>query len=159
MAKEINLKKPKKFGYFYTTEFYSEDQIQMGEDSPYLMDSRIVLIANLLRFWLGGPLYINSAGRSDYYNSILEKSSPVSQHLIKPTIPVKALDLSFHDVIKFRDVVVKNIDILHMLGLRGIGFYDTFIHLDVRPQNRLSLWGMDSDTMNALKGKKLISIL
>jgi len=75
-----------------------------------------------LRTRLGKPLILNSAYRCLDWNHLCS-GSPRSKHLLGKAFD---LDLAGHD----RDELVAA---ALAVGFRGIGKYDTFLHIDVRP--------------------------
>lgn len=85
------------------------------------------------------PLIVSSAYRTPAYNARVG-GSPRSQH-----VQGRALDLTLRP----RDSSPAMLDHLYwavrtradaVLAIRGIGRYNTFVHLDVRPTAALALW-------------------
>lgn len=85
-----------------------------------------VLLNKLQKFRdrLGVPLTINSAYRTPEYNKKIG-GSPNSQHMLGA-----AVDVSIRNINMKIESIAK---IAEEIGFTGIGLYDTFIHLDVRP--------------------------
>lgn len=141
----------RKVGYFRDSEFYSPTQKKLGLTDDYEIDSRIVVVANYLRFITGIPININSAGRTPDYNASVGGSLS-SYHLITDERKVAALDLSLigykNDHLK--KVVMQEIYTLYLMGVRGIGFYSTFVHLDVRPTKDLVVFRASADEKKRL---------
>jgi len=153
---KINKNGNRLFGYFNESEF-KLSQLSSEDYNSFDMDYKLIGIANYVRLFLG-KTKINSCGRSVLYNASLNGSSPVSQHLIKNNDTVKAIDLSSLDVSNTRlhNFVIDNVKTLRLLGVRGIGFYTWGVHLDVRDQSKLSVWGKDSATMIRMKNNAKI---
>ena len=146
MQIEIKKNSLRKYGYFNSSEFKLSSFSSENLDS-FLLDSKIIVVANYLRLNLGS-ISINSCARSPLYNTSVGGVSN-SQHLITALRPVTALDLRTLKVSipEFKLFVIKNIKILKLLGVRGVGFYNTFIHIDCRNQSdRISHWGSMTDS-------------
>lgn len=90
------------------------------------------------------PITINSAYRTAGYNARLEGASPKSQH-----VEGRALDMRFatkdqhllpllHEVVTWRSQQPGSM-------IRGIGRYNTFVHMDVRPSpTHVATWDLRS---------------
>jgi len=85
------------------------------------------------------PILVNSAYRTVAYNARIG-GSPRSQH-----VQGRALDLALRP----RDFSPELLDLLYwtvrhraesVLAIRGVGRYNTFVHLDPRPPADLALW-------------------
>jgi uncharacterized protein YcbK (DUF882 family) len=74
-----------------------------------------------LRERLGRPISINSAYRTPEYNARIG-GSPKSQHKEGKAFDIVVSGMKPEQVIHLAKVV----------GFRGIGLYDTFLHIDVR---------------------------
>lgn len=125
----------------------SESEIKISQASgenvnEMEIDGRLILIFNFLRTSAGHPMRINSCGRTKKYNATLDGSATNSQHLILPDRPVRAMDLALIDapVRLLKETVNDKIKMLRLMGVRGIGFYDTFVHVDTRPENTIVTW-------------------
>ena len=109
---------------FYRHEFACKGQGCCGHSAPINMD--LVYKLEMLREQIG-PMTINSGFRCRKHNAAVG-GSVNSQHTIGNAADI---DLGTRDI---WDVKQKAIE----LGFRGIGLYDTFIHLDVR-NNHIAL--------------------
>ena len=95
------------------------------KDGTLKLDMHAVTKLQELRDRLGVPLHITSAFRTPDYNRKCG-GSPNSQHL-----QAKAFDITM--TTKLRKIGYDKIkEIALELGFTGIGFYKTFIHVDVR---------------------------
>jgi len=89
-----------------------------------------------IRARVGGPLVVNSAYRTELYNRTIG-GAPSSQHVFG-----RALDLRHPSVsppglfAAIRDL--QRAGQLPQLG--GLGLYDSFVHIDVRPHEQLIAW-------------------
>lgn len=112
-----------KIGYFDTKEFASKD----GKESPWphVVDIALIDLCNKIREELGMAIVINSGYRSEEHNEAVGGAKS-SYH-----VQGKAADLSP------RPYRIANVKKLHEICDRlnpngGVGFYNTFCHVDVR---------------------------
>lgn len=115
--------------------------------TPYPLDwrgSRAVLLARefeAVRDLLAGdvgreiPLLVHSAYRTMAHNAAVG-GSPSSQHLQGRALDIAPRDPRLLD--RLYAVTVRRADAV--LAIRGVGRYDTFIHMDTRPTAALALW-------------------
>lgn len=95
------------------------------------VDTELVNKLQKLRNRLGLPMKINSAYRCTERNKQVGGAAK-SQHLLG-----KAVDISLHN----QKLDIKTIaDMAQKIGFKGIGLYDTFIHLDVRNNDYVTKW-------------------
>ena len=75
---------------------------------------------------------VTSTYRTKSYNNSLEGAAKASQHLISNAIdfavPRRVIDIVYEDV-KVKGPIYSE---LYSLGVRGIGFYNSFLHIDSR---------------------------
>ena len=76
----------------------------------------------VLRGYIGRPLTINSAYRDPIYNALCD-GAPMSRHKVGD-----AFDVSLRGLNKF-----ELLDAAKECGFNGIGKYQTFLHIDARP--------------------------
>lgn len=123
---------------FTNSEIISASHPQEGEET-FMIDEKVVLIAQYIREQLNVPVKVNSAFRNEKYNSELRGSASNSQHIYG-----KALDLSAKGIVAFLeeayDTNNEHGKKLYEMGLRGIGFYDWGVHIDTREQKGVSKW-------------------
>lgn len=104
------------------------------------IDILVVEIAQYIRENIGKPVFINSAYRNATHNATIEGASAVSQHMYGT-----ALDLRGEGLYEFMREAYESKNehwqFMSHLGLRGLGFYSWGVHIDVRTQDKLSLWG------------------
>lgn len=104
---------------FYLYEFQCKDESQLVK-----VDSNLVDKLQQLRDRLGIPIIINSGFRTIEHNKKIGGSTN-SQHLSGKAVDVSILN---------QKLSIETIrDLAESVGFTGIGMYDTFIHLDVRP--------------------------
>lgn len=105
--------------HFLLSEFACRDP----EDDPahVMIDYKLIESLESFRAMIEKPLVINSGFRTPSWNSRLN-GSPRSQHLSGRAADIQMLGYDGDKILVFA---------VHA-GFRGIGFYDGFIHLDVR---------------------------
>lgn len=96
------------------------------------MDEDLIRILDNVRKTLGTPFRVNSGYRSPRYNEEIGGSSK-SQHKLG-----KAADIHI-DSQEMGDDIEK---LARELGIKGVGRYNTFIHLDTRDSvgDRIAYW-------------------
>lgn len=109
-------------GYFNTAEFESRD----GKPSPYgetVVHRELIVRLNAIRSRFGKPIIVNSGYRSPDHNKAVGgvKNSFHVQGLAADIRPEDLKDLP---------ELQKIADELNPHG--GVGFYNTFVHVDVR---------------------------
>ena len=109
-------------GYFTTAEFESRD----GKPSPYgetVVHRELIVRLNAIRSRFGKPIIVNSGYRSPDHNKAVGgvKNSFHVQGLAADIRPEDLKDLP---------ELQKIADELNPHG--GVGFYNTFVHVDVR---------------------------
>jgi len=123
---------------FYKKEFDSNDGSKMPED----VLENIKLLAKelqVLRDYLGVSIHINSGYRSPEYN---KKIGGVKNSYHTKGI---AADISVKDYTpKQLAKIVKKLRDEGKLQINAIGLYNGFIHVDIRKQDKLSLWDNSS---------------
>ncbi len=110
-----------KIGYFDTKEFESKD----GQPSPYetVVRRELIVRLNAIRSRFGKPIIVNSGYRSPEHNANVGgvKNSTHIQGIAADIRPQNKEDLK-----ELRKIA----DELNPHG--GVGFYDSFVHVDVR---------------------------
>lgn len=102
-------------------KYREEDGFCGGKSWP---DPNLIPMLEALRARLGGkPITINSGCRCPKYNATLPDSAPTSQHILG-----KAADIVVEGVSP--DEVAAEAE---KLGFGGVGRYDGFTHVDIRP--------------------------
>lgn len=106
--------------------------------SAFVRDGRIielvVMFERIRQHFGSKPIIITSAYRTKRYNKSVG-GSPKSQHL-----EGKALDIkppSGVSIITFFEELKSN---TKWMGIRGLGKYKTFCHVDIRDTNELVTW-------------------
>tara|TARA_R100000544_G_C2209545_1_gene51136 strand:+ start:18 stop:407 length:390 start_codon:yes stop_codon:yes gene_type:complete len=101
-----------------------------GSEMPINIYHNMVKVANqlqALRNYIGKPIQINSAWRSEEYNASIGGVKD-SQHIMgrAADIVIKGLDtIAVHTTI---ELLIENGDMLQ----GGLGLYDSFVHYDIR---------------------------
>lgn len=92
-----------------------------GPKGPLLINYRAMNMLQEMRSELGVPFIVNSAYRSPEYNAFVE-GSPRSKHM-----EGIAFDVSMHN-----HNVGAFVEAAKRVGFKGIGYYNTFTHIDAR---------------------------
>lgn len=117
---------------FKESEFYSQ-----SFDAPeyHLLDERLIDAAQFLREFYGSGIKITSSYRTMGHQRILSSTVGAASDSAHPrglALDLKFLEPGVHDKfiddIESRNIVFKELRSLY--GIEGIGFYNTFIHLD-----------------------------
>ena len=111
---------------FTQREFKSRDGSKMPED---VLCNIKDLADNLqvLRDFLGEPIRINSAYRSEAHNKAIG-GSKTSQHLLGKAADIKVKDIETKDLY----LIIESLIIDGQMTDGGLGLYDTFVHYDIR---------------------------
>lgn len=102
---------------------FRPEEVACRSDGSLLVDPAAMDCLQALRKALGRPVGIDSAYRTPEHNKAVG-GSPNSQHLLG-----KAFDIRLSQEGE-RDLVVET---ALACGFRGIGQYDTFVHVDIGP--------------------------
>lgn len=103
----------------------------------FILDGRVFKLAAVfedIRGLWGKPITIHSAYRTPEYNKKIG-GARASQHM-----QGRALDLAPPEGVtlnQFYDAIKANVN---EFGIRGLGKYKTFVHVDIRPSDRLVVW-------------------
>lgn len=110
-----------KIGYFDTKEFESKD----GQPSPFetVVQKELIVRLNAIRSRFGKSIIINSGYRSPEHNKAVGGVSN-SQHVLGTAADIRPEDL------KDLPELQKICDEMNPHG--GVGYYNTFCHVDVR---------------------------
>jgi len=121
--------------HFHISEFVCRDPSDVP--GKVYIEMELIEKLELFRLHIGGPLIISSGYRTAKWNRMV-KGSENSRHMLG-----QAADISMSQYDKDRILAFA----VHA-GFKGIGFYDGFIHLDIRrkPVNRsgrsFDLWDL-----------------
>lgn len=111
--------------FFHPSEFKS-----LKDPEPQLIvDHAFMSKLYMLRVAWKKPIHINSGYRSKTYNGIVG-GSPNSYHM-----QGRAIDVHFGEIGNAEQAIanrLKFIALATIVGFRGFGWYDTFIHIDSR---------------------------
>lgn len=111
-----------KIGFFDTKEFESKD----GKPSPFddtVVKRELIVMLNAIRSRFGKPIIVNSGYRSPEHNAAVG-GVPNSQHVLGTAADIRPEDLS--DLSELQEICNE------MNARGGVGFYNTFVHVDVR---------------------------
>ena len=104
--------------YFKSTEF---DCKCKGYCSTTILDTRLIEYLQRIREHFNKPVYINSGYRCYTHNKNVGGVSK-SKHLLGMAADIRVKDTAPIDVARYAESI----------GVKGIGLYDTFTHIDSR---------------------------
>lgn len=106
--------------HFGVWEFKCKDNTRV-----IVLNKALVELLEKVRLHFKRPVVINSAYRTVQYNSQLPNSSPQSQHTLGNAADIRVTGVTPVNVYAY-------LNQLHPNDC-GIGLYNTFVHIDVRP--------------------------
>lgn len=114
------------------TKNFSKEEFDCndGSEMPINIYHNMVKVANqlqILRNYLGKPIQINSAWRSEEYNASIGGVKD-SQHIMGRAADIVVRDLNPIEVYNTIEELIEKGDMLQ----GGLGLYDTFVHYDIR---------------------------
>lgn len=113
-----------KIGYFDTKEFESKD----GKPSPFdetVVKRELIVLLNAIRSRYGKPIVVTSGYRSPEHNEAVGGVKN-SYHTLGLAADIRPLNENRSDVSMLQAIC----DEMNPHG--GVGFYDTFCHVDIR---------------------------
>jgi len=139
------------------TENFTEAELYSNApDAPdaHFLDDNVIEALQYIRDLSGKPIRVTSTYRTPTYNTLIGGSS-TSQHLVGRAIDFHWLQDNDVELQRFKAEFLKTDSQLRQnlfdMGVRGIGFYETFLHIDTRPTDEWSTWG-DDNSMIAQDG-------
>lgn len=119
-------------------ELACKDEGKTPYPSQFVCDGRlielIVVFERIRQHFGSKSITINSAYRTVQYNKKVG-GSPKSQHLLG-----RALDLQPPGNMPVRGFYNELQDNAAWLGIKGLGRYKTFVHIDIRKSDKLITW-------------------
>lgn len=106
--------------HFKLREFKCNDNSRV-----VILNSELVSVLEMARRHFGKAIKINSGYRTVAYNSTLKNSSPDSQHTHGNAADIVVTDVKPIDVYAYFNMSYPD--------TYGVGIYNTFVHIDVRP--------------------------
>ena len=116
-----------KIGFFDTKEFESKD----GRPSPFddtVVKRELIVMLNAIRSRYGKPIVVNSGYRSPEHNATVGGVKN-SYHTLGLAADIRPLSENRSDLTELQAIC----DEMNPRG--GVGFYDTFVHVDVRGEH------------------------
>lgn len=113
-----------RIGFFDTKEFESKD----GKSSPFddtVVKRELIVMLNAIRSRYGKPIVITSGYRSPEHNAAVGGVQN-SFHTLGLAADIRPLSENCSDLPELQKIC----DEMNARG--GVGFYDTFVHVDVR---------------------------
>ena len=121
---------PRNYSSWPWDKYFSPKEFACRGSCSLLVVPSFLDACDRLRSLFASPLTINSSYRSPRHNALV-LGSPKSRH-----IESDAADFSTRNI--DRNLLLR---LALEQGWTGIGKYNTFLHLDRRPQKRISTWG------------------
>ena len=106
--------------HFKLREFKCNDNSRV-----VVLNDELVAVLETARRYFGKPIKINSGYRTVAYNSTLKNASPKSQHTHGNAADIVVSEVKPIDVYNYFNKTYPN--------TYGVGIYNTFVHIDVRP--------------------------
>lgn len=106
--------------HFKLREFKCNDNSRV-----VVLNDELVVVLETARRYFGKAIKINSGYRTVSYNSTLKNSSPKSQHTHGNAADIVVTGVKPVDVYNYFNKTYPN--------TYGVGIYNTFVHIDVRP--------------------------
>lgn len=107
--------------HFKLREFKCEDNSRV-----VVLNAELISVLEKARRYFGGKaVNVNSGYRTVAYNSTLKNSSPKSQHTHGNAADIVVSDVEPIDVYNYFNETYHD--------TYGVGIYNTFVHIDVRP--------------------------
>lgn len=108
------------------SEHFKLREFKCGDNSRVVvLNDELVVVLETARRYFGKAIKIDSGYRTVAYNSTLKNSSPKSQHTHGNAADIVVSGIKPKDVYDYFDQKYPN--------TYGIGIYNTFVHIDVRP--------------------------
>jgi len=114
----------------YRTKNFAEIDFHCKCNCGEVAKLELVNTLQEVREALGAPLYVNSTMRCVDHNEFVGGSKK-SYHIRGLAVDLSTRNLSEGQIIALKEIAVEH-------GFLGLGFYDHFIHLDLR--NELTIW-------------------
>lgn len=103
---------------------FDSSEFKCHDGSYKKPDAKLIKVLELMREIAGKPIKVNSGYRSPAYNKKVG-GSPNSQHVLAKAADIVIAGMTPVEVAKLAEEC----------GATGIGVYETFTHVDVRPSN------------------------
>lgn len=116
-----------KIGFFDTKEFESKD----GKQSPFddtVVKRELIVMLNAIRSRYGKPIVVTSGYRSPEHNAKVGGVKN-SYHTLGLAADIRPLNENRSDLTGLQAIC----DEMNPHG--GVGFYDTFVHVDIRGEH------------------------
>lgn len=112
--------------YAKVSEHFKLREFKCNDNSRVVvLNSELVAVLETVRRHFGTAIKIDSGYRTVAYNSTLKNSSPKSQHTHGNAADIVVSGIKPIDVYNYLNKTHPN--------TYGIGIYNTFVHIDVRP--------------------------
>jgi len=117
---------------FMESEFYSGS---FNAPDCHYLDTNLIKAVQIIRNYYGVPVAINSTFRTVEHNLSIggaSHSQHLTGHALDFTFSDKTyLDLYYNEIVNKGELYYR----LKAIGINGLGMYDTFMHIDTRPNS------------------------
>jgi len=113
------------------SEHFSAAEFMCHDGSSHAINPILLKKLEALRTRVKVSVHIDCGYRSPAYNATLKGAAKHSQHMLGNAADIKVAGFTPKQIY----------DLAIELGFTGIGLYDTFTHVDVRP-GRLATWDL-----------------
>lgn len=122
------------------------NDLRCKDGTPYpiefIKDGRVielvVMFERIRQHFGSKPIIINSAYRTPAYNKKVG-GAPGSQHLLG-----KALDIQPPKGVRVKDFYLELFNNADWMGIKGLGRYATFCHVDIRDTGKIVTWDLSN---------------
>jgi hypothetical protein len=134
-----------------TPNFKMRELYSTSFDAPseHYLDDKVIQALQYIRTMSGAPIRVTSTYRTPLHNAAIGGSSQ-SQHLSARAIDFQWVNNNSYELTRLHTQINDPNnplrENLYNLGVRGFGYYQTFCHIDTRPQGYWTMWG-DDDAM------------
>lgn len=125
---------------FNMKELYSNS---FNAPEEHFLDDRVIRALQYIRSASGVPIKVTSTYRTLAHNTAIGGSKR-SQHMVGRAIDFQFVNNNQQELIRLHTQMDDKDGPLRAalwdLGVRGFGYYSTFAHIDVRPEDRWVTW-------------------
>ena len=139
---------------FVTENFRQNELYSTSVDAPTCieLDDQVIAALQYIRTYFDSPIIVTSTLRTPTGNALVGGATN-SQHLYGRAIDFVFQDDNYCKVFSFRQLMLQKgafFQGLMDLGVREVGFYKDFVHIDVRPQEGLTTWDLSDNNFDSL---------
>jgi len=132
-----------------TPNFNMRELYSTSFDAPteHYLDDRTIEALQYIRTLSGSPIRVTSTYRTLLHNTAIG-GSRTSQHMVGRAIDFQWINNNTYELTRLHTQMNDPNSPLRQnlwdIGIRGFGYYQTFCHIDTRPQDKWTTWGDDN---------------